>query len=104
MHPTGIGLSCSISQPILELFPALRCKGKPPAPSSILGTAGRARSCGGSEELRRRAGTAPGSPSPSSQAAAMPVSAVPLFPRSLPFQAQLLQAAPGGGDPNIPRG
>lgn len=52
MHPAGMGLSCGTSQPILEPFLALGCKGEPPAPSSILGTGRergaveRARSCG----------------------------------------------------------
>lgn len=98
MHPAGMGLSCSTSQPILELFPTLGCKGEAPDPTSMVGTGW------GEQGAASRAGMAPGSPSPSCQAAAKLVFVIPLFPpATLPLQARL-QAVPGCRDPNIPRG
>lgn len=37
MCPTGMGLSCSTSQPILKPFPALGRKGDPPVASWVGG-------------------------------------------------------------------
>lgn len=80
LHPAGTGLSRGTSQRVPGRFPALGVRANPQQHPRL----------GGREELQLRAGTAPGSPSPS---------------RSRPAPSQLFASpspASGCRDPNIP--